>query len=861
MLHLKLAARQPAVPQQNITKAFALALLLTLNLVAALVAPAQKTSSGVARSLVNLEQSDKIAAVKSNSTAQQKNYQLLVKVVDETGVAVADALLLLTDSETHTVLRSATDASGRHEFMSLGGAIYQLKVEKEGFYAAVVDDFRLAETTNLEITLYHQQEIAETVNVYDSPRTIDPEKTAVSEKVSSREILSLPYPSTHDYRKVLPLIPGVIADNSDQIHLGGSSTYQIFDQLDGFNITQPVNGLLVMRVSPDALRAIDVQSSRLSAQYGKGSGGNLNLTSGMGDDRYRFSATNFIPSPQTVKGVNFSEWTPRATFSGPLRKKKAWFFEAADADVNQKIVSELPNGADRNTSWRADSLLKAQFNLSDRNILSAGFLLNRFHSGHEGLSRFDPLETTTDVHDSAYLASLKDQLYTASGALLEIGFAVNQFHDEEQPMGNLPYKITPEGTSGNFFKSSTATARRLEWIGILTLPSIRWHGVQEFKLGVDLDRITYDQLEVRHPILVLRENGTLSRQITFPGNPQFSQDNFEGSAFAQDRWSISNRLLVEAGLRYDRDSIIRRGSVSPRIATTYLLTEDGGTKLSGGVGLYYDATNLDLITRPLAGRRFDQLYAGDGVTPLGPPVTTSFQVNERSLKVPRFTNWSAGWEQKLPAQVYLDVEFLQKRGHNGFAFFNLGQPGQVSGALELRSDRRDRYDGLQITVRRDFKSNYAVLASYGRSTARSNAVLDFDIDNVSFREQAGGPLLWDSPNRFITWGWLPLVKKFDFAYSLDWREGFPFSVVNQEQQIIGLPNSQRFPTYFTLNTHIERRFHLFGYYLALRAGFNNVTNQKNPTVVNNNVDSPEFLSFGGTQHRVFTGRIRFLGRK
>src|ERR1043166_572885 len=104
-------------------------------------------------------------------------------------------------------------------------------------------------------------------------------------------------------------------------------------------------------------------------------------------------------------------------------------------------------------------------------------------------------------------------------------------------------------------------------------------------------------------------------------------------------------------------------------------------------------------------------------------------------------------------------------------------------------------------------------------------------------------------------------KKFDFVYSLDWRTGFPFSVVNQQQQLVGALNSRRFPDYFTLNTHLERRFTLFSYILALRAGFNNVTNRQNPTVVNNNLDSPQFLTFGGTEHRVFTGRIRFIGRK
>ena len=790
-----------------------------------------------------------------------KSARLLLKVVDENRIAIADARLTLVQSATQTLVRGETDEAGRHEFNLPSGGTYELKIEKEGFYSSTTDDVRISRTLSLEVMIYHQQEISETVNVYLSPPAIDPDRTAAVETVTSREILTVPYPSTRDYRKALPLIPGVLADASDQIHLGGSATYQIFDQLDGFNITHPVSGLLQMRVSPDTLRAIDAQTSRSSAQYGKGSGGNLSLTTGMGDDRYRFSATNFIPSFQNRKGLNVNEWTPRATLSGPLSKKKAWFFDGVDSVYDLTIVPELPTGADRNSSWRVDNLLKAQLNLNKRNILTAGFLINRFHSGHEGLSRFDPLETTTNLRESAYLATLKDQLFTPNGALIEMGLAVNQFHNDEQPMGSLPYALSPEGTSGNFFRTSNATSRRLQWIASLTLPSWHWRGTHEFKFGVDLDRITYDQSASRNPILIVRENGTISRQSTFVGGQVINRHNFESSAFAQDRWSISKRLLLETGLRLDRDTIIHRTSISPRVATTYLLTQDGNTKLSGGIGLYYDATNLDLITRALTGQRLDQFYASDGRTLVGPPATTFFEVNESSLRVPRYLNWSLGLEHKLPAKIYLDAEFLQKRGHDVFAFFNSSQLGQGDVGFQLSNDRKDRYDALQITLRHAFNGNYAVLAAYTRSRASSNAVLDPSIDNPVLVRQGGGPLPWDAPNHLITWGWMPLIRKFDFAYTLDWRSGFPFSVVNEQRQLVGDLNSHRFPAYFMLNTHVERRFRLFSYYVALRAGFNNVTNRQNPIVVNNNVDSPQFLTFGGTQHRTFTGRIRFLGRK
>jgi hypothetical protein len=47
----------------------------------------------------------------------------------------------------------------------------------------------------------------------------------------------------------------------------------------------------------------------------------------------------------------------------------------------------------------------------------------------------------------------------------------------------------------------------------------------------------------------------------------------------------------------------------------------------------------------------------------------------------------------------------------------------------------------------------------------------------------------------------------------------------------------------------------------LRAGFNNITNRHNPTAVDNDVDSPQFLTFGGLEGRSLTARIRLLGKK
>jgi outer membrane receptor protein involved in Fe transport len=795
---------------------------------------------------------------------QRPDEKIEIIVLDENGVPVPAAQLTLVRADTQTVMRGETDTKGRCGFTELKAGIYRIKIEKQGFYASESQIINVGESDKIEVTINHEQEVRDSINVVNSPPTIDLAKTAAGDELSSMEIVNIPYSSGRDYRNILPYVPGIVRDNSGNVHINGAASNQINSQFDGFSTSHPATGLLELRVSPDALRSIDVKSSRYSAEYGKGSAGILNLTTGMGDDRYRFAITDFIPSPQIRNGINLNDWTPRATFSGPLRKQKAWFFNALDGEYNLNIIDELPEGVDRGRTWRVNNLTKAQVNLSQTNILSSSFLINRYNSSFNGLSQFSPIETTRNLNQSGYLFTIKDQTYFTGGMVLEFGFGLNQYNALELPLGDQPLEIFPGSRTGNYFKTTESLARRLQFLSNLTLPTYQWKGRHEFKLGVDFDRVYYEQLADRNSIFVRRRDGTLSRQIDYINSPAFGRNNFEVSGYGQDRWSISDRWLMELGLRYDWDQIIRDVLISPRIATTYMLKANRETKLSAGVGLYYDTTNLYYITQPMTGSRTDTFFARDGITTaLGGPIQTALQVKDDELEAPRFINWSLGVEDKLPASIYMRLDFIGRRGSDGFAFINSGPQliGQQSGVFQLSSFRRDRYDAVQITLRRNFKKNYMVLLSYTRSKARSNATFEVDIDSPLFNPQAGGPLPWDTPNRLISWGWLPLFKGFDLSYALDWRDGFPFNVTNAEQQLIGPPNSLRFPDYFSLNLHAEKRFRLIGYHWAVRGGFNNITDRTNPSSVDNNIDSGGFLNYGNFQKRAFVGRIRFLGRK
>ncbi len=787
---------------------------------------------------------------------------LLVSVADENGVTVRSALLLLTNTQTGRVWRCQADFAGRCRFTGLPPGLYSLQIQKPGFYLLNLAAMDLRTTQNIDATLAHQQEIKQTVNVTASPPAISATQVASTGTLTENEVLNVPYPTSRDVRNVRRYIPGVVQDPAGRFHVDGAADYQNAHLLDGFEITNPVTRALDMRFSADAVRAVDVERSRVSAQFGKETGGVMAFTTGMGDDRFRISGTNFIPSVQGKKGLNFDKFVPRATISGPIIKGRAWFFFSPEFEYDQDIVKQLPDGADRNFVLRGSNLAKVQVNLSQRNIFTSSFLYNRLHSGHDGLNQFQPMPTTLNVDQNAYLFDLKDQHYFQNGAMLEVGAASNQFHVLDRPQGPLPLVVTPNGQQGNYFKASRTHSGRLQALANLYLPPLQRWGKHEFQLGVNLDRLTMNQTADRRPTFVLRADGTLQREITFANAPPFRIRNREFSAYAQDRWTPVKPLLLELGLRFDRDQVVHRPLLSPRLAATYMLTADGNTKLSAGVGWFYDATNLNFLAQPLNGQRFDQLFASDGVTPQGPPLVTTFAVNRAALHAPRFLNYSVGLDRKLPGSIYLRTEFLRKRGTNGFVFLNTTN-ALLGGNFLLANTRHDHFDSFRISAERAFKETYELFVSYTRSSARSNQVFDFNLDNPVFSPQGPGPLPWNTPNRLLAWGWVPVprFKGWSFQYSVEAHSGFAFSAVNQNQQIVGAPNSYRFPAFVTIDPFLEYRFRFKGHNLALRGGIQNITGHRDPMAVNNNIDSPQFLTFSGFAGRVFTTRIRFLGTK
>ncbi|MBX5494237.1 MAG: TonB-dependent receptor [Bryobacteraceae bacterium] len=794
------------------------------------------------------------------------------RVTNETSAPVRGARISFRSGDV--TLHAISDVTGAFSLDLPQPGDYLVTVEREGHFTLLDTPIHIDESSrDLSLVLNRLREVVESVDVTAATTSVAMDTTTKQETLTGNEILNVPYPSTNNLKNAMAVMPGIVQDSRGEIHVNGAAADQVQYTLDGFNLTDPLTGRFESRISVEGVQSVEVVSGRVPAEFGKGSAGAIAFHSKPGDDRFRTSATNFFPGIENQKGIYIGNWTPRFNVSGPWRRSRAWFSNSLDIHYDRRVVPELPRGQDSTSSWQFSNLLHNQFNLSPSHILYSSFLINNVYAPRAGLTNLDPLETTVDHRARQYFFNVRSQKYFAKGAVFETGFAINRTFGREIPQGRSIYILTPVGNRGNFFTDAVRKASRDQWISNLILPSFEFKGTHQLKTGVDFNRLSYWQHVDRTGFEFLRMDGTPLRRTEFRGDGLLSRSNTEAALYLQDSWRVRPGLLLELGIRSDWDQIIRDWNLSPRVGFAWAPFGLENTKIAGGYAISYDSTNLRIITRPDDQYSVTTYYGPDGSIDRGPAVSV-FRVIDDQLRSPRYRNLSLSLEQRLPHALSMRINLLRRRGARGFTFYNALGPSSppeqelvrfqvryFDGIYYLGNQRHDQYDSAEIIVHQTLRGQYEWMASYTRSRARSNAVIDISAEQPTLVSDNAGPMPWDAPNRFLSWGYLPTFwKDWAVAYLFEYRTGFPFSVVNEQGAVVGPVNSHRFPSYVNLNLHIERRFSFGGHRWALRAGANNIMNRNNPNVVVNNIDAPNYLTFFGGSRRSFNFRIRWLGR-
>lgn len=777
------------------------------------------------------------------------------RTISDTAAPVSGAeVVLRTPAADDAVARATSDAAGAFVVDVHTAGAYLVSVERQGFYAIEHQLMTLAPGSTLTLTLLTVREHLESLDVTSRGDPSSLSQPSTEQALSGAEAMNVPFNGSHGVKNALRTLPGVVMDGGGGIHVDGARESQTLFILDGFNVGDPLNGGFDPKVSVEAVQALTVRNGVYAAEFGKGSGGVIEVATHVGGDRLRYSATDFFPTIVREKGLRIQDWTPRLSASGPLARRRAWFSDSFIGEYDQFFVEELPAGQDSSSSRRASNHLRAQVNLSAKHVLNAGIVGSTGVGRRLGLGPLDPESTTRDARSHQWFANVRDQYVFVNGAVLEVGYGANRTVLRLTPRGHDAFVSSPSGRSGNYYYDGRQDAIRDQIIGNVYAPPLTWFGTHQIKAGTDLNRVAYRQDATRGHIELYDKDDQLIRSIAYLGSGQLEKVAGEVAAFVQDAWTVHPRLAVHAGVRVDWDSLTRDTTMSPRVMTAWTPTD--GLKLSAGFAVTHDAARLQPFAAAL-----DQSPVSIYAPPYGPGslVLSRFVIGE-SLTSPVAHTWTASLDRRLPAGIHLHLQGLSRRGRHGLAYF--GMPSaDIDAIYTLESRRTESYNSGEIRLRQSFGPEYGWLIGYTRSSLQSNAVLGNTPDSYFVAADNRGPLSWDTPHRVVTWAYLPTFRKpWSVSYLIEYRTGFPYSAADSAGFVVGAANARRFPDYFDVTLGLERRTYLFGQAWALRASMSNLTGHQNPTSVNGTVESPDFGTFYGSPGRSLTGRVRWLGR-
>src|SRR5207244_2791918 len=103
------------------------------------------------------------------------------------------------------------------------------------------------------------------------------------------------------------------------------------------------------------------------------------------------------------------------------------------------------------------------------------------------------------------------------------------------------------------------------------------------------------------------------------------------------------------------------------------------------------------------------------------------------------------------------------------------------------------------------------------------------------------------------------IRSFTVAPTMEYRTGFPYSVFDAQQNVVGTRNSERFPNLFTLDLAATKDVQLTKSRRA-RVGMQlfNLTNHFNPQDVQNNTSSPAYREFANSVDRQVRTKFTLL---
>src|SRR5215510_6777040 len=167
---------------------------------------------------------------------QTNSLSLTGVVFDSEAKPVAEARVHLEEPTARQQWDADTKPDGTFRFDRLAFGTYRITVRREGYFETS-SEVRLESSKTVEFTLAAAETLKQEVEVIARPEPINTDSVAPQNVVNDEVIQNLPYTGRQNFLNALSLMPGVLRDNRDEIHIHGSRPDQVRYQLDGLYLT------------------------------------------------------------------------------------------------------------------------------------------------------------------------------------------------------------------------------------------------------------------------------------------------------------------------------------------------------------------------------------------------------------------------------------------------------------------------------------------------------------------------------------------------------------------------------------------------------------------------------------------------
>jgi len=276
------------------------------------------------------------------NTFAQSTADLHVGVKDPKGAAVTNATVTVRDTARNFERTSTQNVDGEYQFLRLAPGNYQVTVEAPGFAKTVASNVNvtIGQIAELPVSL-KIAERAESVQVSAETENIETQNTAVSTTINEQRIDNLPINGRNYINFTLTnsqtardATPSIGAAPTSGLNIGGQRARANLVNVDGVDATDnSVNGIRAT-VSQDAVQEFQIITNGYSAEYGRASGGVVNIITRSGTNQTHGTAFGFLRN-RDFQAVNPFSTTPDpaytrvqagASLGGAIKKDKTFYY-------------------------------------------------------------------------------------------------------------------------------------------------------------------------------------------------------------------------------------------------------------------------------------------------------------------------------------------------------------------------------------------------------------------------------------------------------------------------------------------------------------------------------------------------------